>query len=261
LTALSLALFVLLSAIFADGLFAPPLWIGDDWINSPLITYLMMAAIVAGWTQAHAIPDHGTMLQLEAAQRMPGQVNDPITCRLLMGNVNVALLWLPLRFFVGRTWIAAGAHKLADPGWMQGGDALQHFWAKQVIVPTQGQPPIAYDWFRGALQFMLAHGWYSWFAKLIALSETMVGLGLIVGAVVGLAAFFGAFMNFNYLLAGTTSANPVLFGAGMMLVFAWKVAGYWGLDRWLLTGAATRRESARARAGRLVPRPKPEAVA
>src|SRR6185295_7466448 len=112
------------SAIFADGLFTPPLWIGDNWINSPLITYLMIAAIIlAGLAQARAIPDTGKVLRLEADQRTPGQINDPTAWRLLMGNVNVALLWLPLRFFAGRTWIAAGTHKLVDPAWMQGGDA------------------------------------------------------------------------------------------------------------------------------------------
>lgn len=81
---------------------------------------------------------------------------------------------------------------------------------------------------------MIDHDWASWFAKVVALGESLVGLGLLVGALVGIAAFFGTLLNFNFLLAGTTSTNPVLFGLGVFLVLAWKVAGWWGLDRWLL---------------------------
>jgi thiosulfate dehydrogenase (quinone) large subunit len=50
----------------------------------------------------------------------------------------------------------------------------------------------------------------------------------------GIAAFFGGFMNASYLLAGTISSNPVLFILATLLVLAWRTAGYWGLDRWLL---------------------------
>jgi len=51
---------------------------------------------------------------------------------------------------------------------------------------------------------------------------------------VGIAAFAGTLMNFSFLMAGTVSSNPVLFGLTVFLVLAWKVAGYWGIDRYLL---------------------------
>jgi thiosulfate dehydrogenase [quinone] large subunit len=38
----------------------------------------------------------------------------------------------------------------------------------------------------------------------------------------------------NYLLAGTLSTNPVLFFIAVLLVLAWRTAGWWGIDRWLL---------------------------
>jgi thiosulfate dehydrogenase [quinone] large subunit len=81
---------------------------------------------------------------------------------------------------------------------------------------------------------MLEHEWYTWFAKIVAVGEVLVGLGLIVGALVGIAAFFGTVLNFNFLLAGTASTNPVLFGLGVLIVLGWKVAGHIGLDRYLL---------------------------
>jgi thiosulfate dehydrogenase [quinone] large subunit len=41
-------------------------------------------------------------------------------------------------------------------------------------------------------------------------------------------------MNLAFLLAGTTSTNPVLAVMGVLLVLAWKNAGWIGLDRYLL---------------------------
>jgi thiosulfate dehydrogenase [quinone] large subunit len=69
---------------------------------------------------------------------------------------------------------------------------------------------------------------------LITWGEVAVGVGLLVGALTGIAAGFGVLMNLNYLLAGTVSINPVLGVMGLFLVIAWRVAGLIGLDRWLL---------------------------
>jgi thiosulfate dehydrogenase [quinone] large subunit len=41
-------------------------------------------------------------------------------------------------------------------------------------------------------------------------------------------------MNMSFLMAGTVSTNPVLFFAGVLLILAWKNAGYLGIDRYLL---------------------------
>src|SRR5205085_2958760 len=70
--------------------------------------------------------------------------------------------------------------------------------------------------------------------KVIATGETAVGIGLIFGAFTGIAAVSGAFLNMNFLLAGSASTNPVLLLLGVVLVLAWKTAGYIGLDRYLL---------------------------
>jgi thiosulfate dehydrogenase (quinone) large subunit len=45
------------------------------------------------------------------------------------------------------------------------------------------------------------------------------------------AAFFGALMNMNFMLAGSASTNPALFFLAVGLMLAWKVAGHYGLDR------------------------------
>jgi hypothetical protein len=145
LTAVSVGLFILLSLIFAEGLFMPPLWKSEDWIASPLITYLLiLAMLLAGWYEARGIPAGGIPLRVENTLT-PGQVNDPVAWRLLMGNIYFALFWLPLRLFVGREWFSEGARKFTDPEWMAGGAALKEFWERAVVVPETGRPPITYD--------------------------------------------------------------------------------------------------------------------
>ena len=261
LTAISVILFVLLCWIFADGLLAPPLWHGDEWISSPLLTYLLIAIIIGcGWAQTRGIPESGLVFRLERIPATVGLLIDPVGWRLLMGSIYYALLWLPLRFFLGRDWLIHGSEKVGDPAWMNGGEALRAFWAEAVVVPEQGRPPIAYPWFRDFLQYMIDHGWYTWFAKVVVWGEILVGLALLVGALVGLSAFIGTFMNFNYMLAGSASTNPVLFGVAIFLMLAWKVAGHWGLDRWLLPALGSQWARAEAQVEAVATRAEGEAV-
>ena len=41
-------------------------------------------------------------------------------------------------------------------------------------------------------------------------------------------------LNMSFLLAGSASVNPIMFAFAVGLILAWKVAGYYGLDRYLL---------------------------
>ena len=162
-------------------------------------------------------------------------IDPPIAKKMFSETGAWAWVWTAVRVYVGYDWLTAGWHKVTSPAWMAGGSALKGFWEKAVAVPAApAKAAITYDWFRAFLQALLDGGHYVWFAKLIACGELLVGIGLILGAFVGIAAFFGAFMNFNFMLAGSASTNPVLFLGAVLLMLAWKTAGYWGLDRWLL---------------------------
>ena len=41
-------------------------------------------------------------------------------------------------------------------------------------------------------------------------------------------------MNMSFLLAGSASTNPVMFTLAVGVMLAWRVAGYYGVDRYLL---------------------------
>ena len=242
LTALSAGLYLLLCWAFADGLFSlSHLWNSEVYSESTIWTYALLALIVAaGLYQARTLPERGIAIDpsSDGALATLGQVDDPIWWKLLLGNVFFSLIWLPLRFFVGREWLVAGEEKVRGGTWKTG-EGLAGYWTNAVAVPEQGRPAITYGWYREFLQYMLDHKWYTWFADIIMWGEVLVGIGILVGALVGIAAFFGTAMNFSFQLAGSASSNPVLFGLSVFLILAWKVAGFWGLDRYLLPALGT----------------------
>jgi thiosulfate dehydrogenase [quinone] large subunit len=241
LTAFAVALFALLTWAFADDQFST-LWNDEDWISSALITFGFIGLIaLAGFYQARRLPEAGVTLAPTLDTTTPGQTDDPRTWKLLIGNTYFALVWLPLRLFVGREWFSAGWHKVTDDAWMSGGTALVSgnpeapgYWERIVTIPQQGRPAITYGWYREFIQYLIDNDTASAFGKAIAVGELLVGVGLIVGGLVGIAAFFGTLMNFNFMLAGSASSNPVLFGLSVFLILAWKTAGYFGVDRVLL---------------------------
>lgn len=46
-------------------------------------------------------------------------------------------------------------------------------------------------------------------------------------------------MNLNFMLAGSTGTNPVPHTTAGLLMLAWRVAGHYGVDRWLLPAVGT----------------------
>lgn len=153
---------------------------------------------------------------------------------LLFNDKRFSILWLAVRVWLGWQWISSALGKLGNPAWMETGAALKGFWTGAVQVPAEGRPPIAYAWYREFIQTMLDAQVYTWFAKVVVIGELLVGIALILGIFVGLTAFFGGFLNWNFIMAGSASVNGVFFGLSVLLVFAWKIAGYIGLDYFLL---------------------------
>jgi len=171
----------------------------------------------------HVTDEKGTVL-----------IQDPPIAQFLFQSSKAAVIWLVVRLYFGWDWLEHGWQKLQNPAWMDSGQALQAYWERALGTTPSGSPVIVYGWYRAFIELLAQSGWHPWFAKLIVFGEIAVGLGLIVGALVGVAAFFGAVMNMSFMLAGTVSTNPVLFFAAIVLILAWKNAGYLGVDRYLL---------------------------
>jgi thiosulfate dehydrogenase (quinone) large subunit len=207
-------------------------WMVNPWVAVP--DSLSQIVTISFWVLAIALV---VVLYLDARKDPESdqvEIDGPGFTRFLFGNSRAGLFWLPIRLFLGFAWLEAGWHKFTGTGWMDGGTALQGFWTNAVAVPEEGKAAITYDWYRTFLETLLNNDAYTWFAPLIVFGEMAVGLGLLVGALTGFAAFFGALLNMSFLLAGSSSTNPVMFTLAVGVMLAWRVAGYYGVDRWLL---------------------------
>ena len=164
------------------------------------------------------------------------QIPEPNISRFLFADTRMAPVWTIVRLYVGYEWLIAGWGKLTNPSgvWVgaHAGAAITGFLGG-ALKKTGGEHPDVqgfYAWFLEHVAIPNA----ALFSYLVTFGEILVGIALIVGLFTGIAAFFGGFMNANYLLAGTISSNPVLIILTMFLVLAWRISGYWGLDRWVL---------------------------
>lgn len=178
------------------------------------------------------------MFRVEKITDAQGRVwiQDPPIARFLFQSTGaMAWIWLVVRLYVGYDFLVAGWHKLTTPAWTNdSGDAIAGYWKGALGTTPAGAPVITFDWYRAFIQFLADTNSAGWFSYVIVFGELAVGIGLVLGAFTGLAAAGGLLMNMAFLLAGTTSTNPVLAILGVLLVLAWKNAGYIGLDRWLL---------------------------
>ena len=166
-------------------------------------------------------------------------VQDAPVARWLFNDRIAGWLWLLPRLWLGYQWLESGLGKLSNPKWVQTGEALKSFWAGAVKIPETGRPPITFDWYRAFIQMLLDAQTYTWFSKVVVAGELLIGIALILGAFTGIAAFLGGFMNWNFMMAGSASVNPLFFVISVGLILAWKISGYVGLDYFLLPALGT----------------------
>lgn len=161
-------------------------------------------------------------------------ISEPPVSRFLFADTKMAIVWLILRVYVGYSWVEAGLEKITSPLWVgeKAGVALSGF-LTNAFAKSMGSHADVSSWYASFLHtFVLTH--VTLFSYIVSFGELFVGIALILGIFTGIAAFFGGFMNMNYLFAGTVSINPLMFIIELLLILAWRVAGWLGFDRYLL---------------------------
>ncbi len=126
---------------------------------------------------------------------MTGQVQDPTIVRVLQCDLRLAWVWLALRMALGWSWFDAGWRHLENP--VRSADRS------------------------GPVQF-------------VAVAEIVFGIALILGLLTGLAAMFGGVLSVGTTATGAAFMMPVPLSITVVLILAWKTAGWVGFDRWLL---------------------------
>lgn len=171
---------------------------------------------------------------MEARDRKGVHFEEPPLARMLFAETRLAWAWLILRVWLGWQWLSAGWGKVGSPAWTgeNAGAAIHGF-----VGNALASPDIP-GWYASFLESVVLPGAHI-FGYMVAFGEVLVGLALIIGLFTGIAAFFGTFMNLAFLFAGTVSSNPLMFVVGTWLVLAWRVAGWYGVDRFALPKLGT----------------------
>lgn len=149
-------------------------------------------------------------------------------------DTKFAWVWLIVRVYIGWLWLEAGWEKIGEATWVgsQAGTALNGF-INHAIILASGAHPQVLGWYATFLQnWVVPHAVL--FSYLVTYGEVLVGVALILGVMTGKAAFWGGFMNLNYLLAGTAGVNPLMLVFQIFLILAWRTSGWIGLDRYII---------------------------
>jgi len=175
-----------------------------------------------------------------------------------------SILWLIVRLWLGYQWLNAGYQKIWGSEhsvfWFGSGAGVKGFATAGVVGSTVGKGSGAsYGWWAAFLHnFVIPNS--SWIAKLVSLGELLIGIALILGLFRGVAAFAGLSLNLTYMFTGSAGVNPMFALLGVLLVLAWRNAGWFGLDRFALRNSWTARGAGHA-VGRLTHRRVPVVAA
>jgi thiosulfate dehydrogenase [quinone] large subunit len=152
-----------------------------------------------------------------------------------------SVLWLIVRLWLGWQWLDAGWDKFHGSGysdWMTHSQGLLGFigganasWANR--AQTFGHPEVPYHWVLTLLNNDIApHALF--FSRVITIAELLVGIGLLLGCFTAIAAAGGIALNLVYVTSGSAGPNAIFILLSMLLIAAWRVAGYLGLDYFVL---------------------------
>ncbi|HEX5827640.1 MAG TPA: DoxX family membrane protein [Candidatus Limnocylindrales bacterium] len=155
----------------------------------------------------------------------PEQFREPRWARFLFASRAAAWLWLVVRLYMASVFLPSGWGKVTSGEWLFG-DGSPIMGLVGGAIASEATPP----WYASFLESVVVPN-AGLFATLVALGEVAIGLGLLVGLLTGIAAFFAVFLSGNFILSGVLGSNPALIILGLFLVVAWRNAGWIGLDR------------------------------
>lgn len=174
----------------------------------------------------------------------PREVHEPLieswawTRALFAERTTVSsTIWLVVRLVLGWNWIVGSIEKLGSyaNGWSDG-SVVQAF-AKGGLAQMTGDHPSViggtFGWNKAWLTWVADTG-YRFIGPAVPFIELSVGVLLVLGLFTGLAAALGLLLNLSFLFGGSDGVNPAYAVAAVAIIAAWRVAGSYGLDRWVL---------------------------
>jgi thiosulfate dehydrogenase [quinone] large subunit len=164
---------------------------------------------------------------------------------------------LPVRLFLGVTFVYAGIQKLSDPGFLHPGAPT--YIGTQLHQFANGTPG-------GFILRLLALPAPGFAGVAVALTEIAVGLLTLAGLATRVAALVGLALNLLLFLTNSWNTYPYFLGSDIVFVFAWLpfvltgATGQPALDHVIEHAAARRAARAPAPSRFSQPGPDPETV-
>ncbi len=152
--------------------------------------------------------------------------------RRLQGTVSAAAL-LPLRLFLGVTFLYAGLDKLLDPSFL---DPASPGGIRAQLEGFTHVSPLASLIQAVALPFPVAIG------ALMALGEIAVGLGALTGIAYRVAAVGGAVISLTLLLTASWTVRPFYLGNDLPYMLGWVTLAAAGSGGVLVLGPSLERK-------------------
>src|SRR5579863_6909927 len=145
---------------------------------------------------------------------MPGPGAAPAITESHWWSRATPLEWalLPLRLFLGVTFVYAGIQKVTDPQFFN--PRSPGYIGNQIIGFAHGSPIHNF-----LMNIVLPHSHF--FGIAIILGEIAVGLGTLFGFLSRPAAFFGMLLSLMFFLSASWHVYPYFYGADIVFVFAW----------------------------------------
>ena len=147
------------------------------------------------------------------------------------GSIAVGWYLLPLRLFLGVTFLFAGFQKLANPDFFRSSSPIS---IHAQLVGTAHTSPI------GSLLTHLT-GASTLIGVLMAVAEVAIGVGALLGLLTRVAAVGGVVVSLSLFLAISFHTHPFYTGSDIVFLFAWTpfvlagAAGAPAIDTWLAT--------------------------
>jgi thiosulfate dehydrogenase (quinone) large subunit len=161
-------------------------------------------------------------------------IEEPGYAKWLFRSAPAAWIWLVVRVYLGYEWAHAGYEKIVTDHWLSSTAPLKGFIGYALQGAGQGDhSAVNYGWYAAFMRWIGGSG-APIMSKAIALGETAIGIALILGLFTGVAAFFAGLLSVSFGLAGVAGVNPSFFVMEVLLILAWRNAGYIGLDRFVL---------------------------
>jgi thiosulfate dehydrogenase (quinone) large subunit len=157
----------------------------------------------------------------------------------LRGTVSAVAL-LPLRVFLGITFVYAGLDKLLDPAFF---DPASPTGIRAQLEGFTAVSPLAPLIEAVALPAPIAIG------ILMALGEIAVGLGTLTGILYRLSALGGVFISLTLLLTASWAVRPYYLGNDLPYLLGWVTLAIAGSGGVLVLGPWLGRQLGRLRAG------------